>query len=378
MPDPVAPAPPAPPAATAATHAAPAPAAPQTAPPAKPATPQMPARRVEGVTKRSYQTRPANHAVPPAQPAPEVSAAAAPSPPAAAPSRADSAAQPGADKPEDAPAAATDGKPPEPSAKEPDKLSDAEESRRLARIHKAESKLQEQRQAFAREQQHLADTSKKVQIIEQAARAAQQNPLAFLAQLGIAPQAVLDAIISDGSKPEATKLQEKAAQEAEQLRAKLAEVEKTVQDSVSAQQQERHRQSVAAYKSTAIAPVLADKAACELTLRYFGGNEQAAADEVFSLQSQAFALSSAEVKAGKRSEPVVLTPGEALSRIEAHLRSQRDLLNGTSATPAKPQPTARTEPPADKPSGSQATKPAPSGNGIFKHPPKPYTVRSAR
>ena len=362
--------------ATAGAATPPAPPAATEAPkPATPPTPKPPTKRLDGVQRKAYQTRPAPHAVAPA--------AAPPAPPttkteAETANPADGATPPAPitqDKPAEAAAEAKPAEEPKPS----EKLTEAEEARRLARIHKAEAKLAADRQAFAREREAQANLAQRVQIIEKAAAAAKQDPIGFLHRaFGIAPQAVLDAIIADGSKPEATKAAEKSASEAAELRAKLADIEKTVQDSEKARQQESHRQGVAAYKTSAIAPVLADKAKYELTLRALG--EQAAVDEVYALQAKRFALTSQEVAAGKRQAPDVLTPAQAADQIEAYLRSQRDLLTGTSVAPGKSsQPTARTEPPAVQPSGSQTQKPAaPSGNGIFKPTAKPYTVRAAR
>ena len=122
-----------------------------------------------------------------------------------------------------------------------------------------------------------------------------------------------------------------------------------------------------------IAPVLADASKYELTNRVLGAN---AANEIFALQHKRFQVTQTEVQQGRRRAPEILTPAQAADQIEKHLRSQRDLYSGTSVAPAKaPQISARTEPPAATPSGSQTPNPA-TRKGGFRAFPKAMTVKA--
>ena len=331
-----------------------------------------------GAPERKFSVKPAIHAPPPK--APEPAAAAAPNTTGTA--RSDAVPAPGtvpaAAPVVDAGAPPAAAAPPEPSTpgEAAPKLDAAEEAKRLARINRADAKLQAERRAFADQQRQHQGTVQRIAQIEQAARHAQTNPLGFLQQaFGVSPQAVLDSIIKEGAKPEATRAQEKAATEAAELRAKIAQLEQSVQTASQAQAEAATRQQVEAYKAQTIAPVLADASKYELTNRVLGTN---AANEIFALQHKRFQVTQAEVQAGRRRAPEILTPAQAADMIEKHLRSQRDLLSGTSVAPAQaPQPTARIEPPAAKPSGSQTPNQA-ARKGGFRAFPKSMTVKTIR
>jgi hypothetical protein len=350
----------------AAPPATPAPAATDTST-VKPAqTPRAAPRRIDGVLKKSFGVRPAQHEPPPKDAPPAATTEGATVPQADAGTNDHTPAATASTQ--ESTTAATD-----PGAA---KLTDAEESRRMARINRAEAKLQADRRAFADERAKHAGALSKVQLIEQARELANKDPLRFMAEaFGVAPKAILDSIIAEGAKPEATKLEEKSGREAAELRAKIAELEKSVQTAAEAQKAEAARRDVAAYKSSAIVPVLADATKYELTRRALGDK---AADEVFDLQQKRFLITQDEVRAGRRQQPEVLSPAQAADLIEQHLRSQRDLLTGASVAPAKlTQPTARKEPPPVSPSGSQTQNPAGTG-GKFRVAPKPYNVKSVR
>jgi hypothetical protein len=365
---------------------APAPAATAPAPPK--AAPPRPT--VSGLSRKVVQTRPGRSSLPlpPAQPAAAPPPAVATTQPASGASPAGisatgvaPAAAPGADsaaapKPaEPAPAAAD--KPPEPPPPKPEtKVTEAEEARRLARISRAEKDLATKQQSFAQQQAQHAEDLKRVQLVSQAAELAKKNPLGFMQQaFGLTPQQILDSIIAEGARPAAAKAADDAARRQAEVDAKLADFEKTLQSSAEAEKARAHAESVAAYKTSAIAPVLADKAKYELTLRALGDK---AVDEVFSYLETRYQITSAEVRSGKRRAPEVLTPAQAADRIEAHLRSQRDLLAGTSVAPgAAPQTTTRLEPPADPKSGSQTQNPAPP-RGVFRPAKQPVVIRSKR
>lgn len=380
---------------TAPTTATPATAAPATpgpgiASPAAPAVaaPAAPAarRRIDGVQKKAYGTRPAQHSPPPKVAASAATSASNEGPSAVGPaaaSGADAAAgSPAPDKPGGVPSAApaAEGAAADPPA-EAAKLTEAEESKRLARINRADQKvaaerqqLAHDRQTFAAERQHHAAALAELDQVRQLVPTVRQNPLAFLQKFGVGPQQILDAIVADGAKPAATKVQEQLTSDAAEWRAKVAELEKSVQTAAETQRQQALAREVEAYKTSAILPVLADTAKYELTHRVLGSK---AADEVHALQQQRYLVTQSEVQQGRRQQPEVLSPAQAADLIEQHLRSQRDLLSGTTVEPAKaPQTTARTEPAPVKTSGSQTTKPATAGS--WRHPPKPYQVKSVR
>lgn len=272
---------------------------------------------------------------------------------------------------------ATESKPAD-AATTPDKpvetLSEAEFSKRMARLNRQAEKVAQERQAFAREREQAQVVAQRLQIIERAAAAAKQNPIAFLQQLGVGSQAVLDAIIADGAKPEATKLEEARAKEAEAFNRRVAELEKQMKDAQEAQARDKWTADAAAYVTATVAPLFADTAKYELTLRALGSPE-AAANEVFDLQRKRYALTLAEVREGKRQHPEALTPEQAADRIEALLRSQLNKLTGTSAKPAEtPKTTNRVEPANANPNGSPTHKTA-TPVGRYSTPRKPYSTR---
>lgn len=377
MPDAPAPAPAPPAVATPAPSAPTTPEAAATPPQPTGATPKStPVVKRLGQQPKTYTTKPANHALPPkeapapaptvepaaAQPATETSPSAAASPAAVAPSVADSAAapEPGTEPPK------TD---------EP-KLTEAEEARRIARINRASQKLTEQQRAFAEERRQHAEGLRRVALIDQFAKQGAENP-ALIPQLlhqafGWAPQKVLDGYVAEGAKPEATRMQEESARQAQAQAEKIAALEKQVQDAVRLQQEQKIADDVRNYKRATILPAL-DTAKHELTLREFGSPESAA-DAIFELQEKRFRLTQREVAEGKRAVPELLTPSQAADLYEAHFKSLKDKWSGTSATPA-PAPTAkRTEPAPASPSGSTAQKPA--LNGTYKPPARSFQVRS--
>ncbi len=338
-------------------------------------------RKMLGAPQRTYAVKPATHSPPPkVEATPPAAADATIVQPATPPAGGQVSAPSTATEPNRGSndSAAVDGRSADvPTAtQDPAKLDAAEEAKRLARITRADQKLQAERRTFAEERARHEQSLARVQTIEKAAQLAKTNPLAFMQQaFGVAPQQILDSIITEGAKPEATRAQEKSASEAAELRAKLAEIEKTVQATAQAQNAERNARDVEAYKISAIVPILADATKYELTRRALGDK---AADEVFALQRNRYNVTAAEVAAGRRRTPEVLSPAQAADMIERHFRSQRDLLTGASVDPAKPpQTTARTEPPAVQPSGSQTQNQA-ARTGGFRAPPKPYKVRSIR
>lgn len=361
-----------------------APAAPATTAPT-PATTEAPAvsptpagkphaqsRLKAFVTPKTYGTKPAAKAPMPATPAAAPAApaegapkAAAESAPASPPAEGDSHAASGA--PEPAKAETVADKPAE-------ALSDAEFAKRMARLTRASEKIAQERQAFAQERETYKTIAQRQQIIEQAVQTAKNNPLGLLAQLGVQPQAVLDAIIADGAKPEATKLEEARAREAEAFSKRVADLEKQVKDAHEAQAKQKWEADAADYQRNAVLPVLKDSAKYELTLRALGSPEAAAA-EIFALQQKRYQVTLAEVREGKRERPEVLSPEQAASKIENLLRSQLSKLSGTSAKPEeKPANATRPEPATDKTNGSPTHKTA-ATPGRYSTPRKPYTTR---
>lgn len=379
MPDAPAP-PPAPAAAPAAAPSPDAAAAPAPAGDPRPtgATPKpAPIVKRLGQERRSYTTRPANHTPPPkvapapvappdvaaAQPAPEASVAALTSP--AAPSSADSAAAPKELLP-----------PPEaPKPGEETKLTDAEEARRIARINRASQKLSEQQRAFAEEKRVHQDALRRVGILDQVSKqgVAPGAKLQLLQQVfGWTPQQILDDIVAEGAKPEATRVQEETARVARSQAEQIARLEKQVQDAVKLQQDQKIADDIRSYKQATILPAL-DTAKHELTLREFG-SPQAAADAIFELQEKRFRFTQREVAEGKRAAPELLTPSQAADLYETHFRSLREKWGGASAPPAPGSTANRTEPAPASPSGSPAQKPA--LNGTYKAPKPSFSVRS--
>lgn len=367
----------APPAATTPAAApaatAPAPAATETpvATPAPPGKPHAQKKLQAFVTQKTYGTKPAAKA--PMPPTPAATAPAEGAPKAAAepvtasslPAESDSTAASGA--PETAKAEPASDKPAE-------ALSDAEFAKRMARLTRASEKIAQERQAFAQERENFKTIAQRQQIIEQAVHTARSNPLGLLSQLGVQPQAVLDAIIADGAKPEATKLEEARAREAEAFSKRVADLEKQVKDAHEAQAKQKWEADAADYQRNAVLPVLKDAAKYELTLRALGTPEAAAA-EIFALQKKRYQVTLAEVREGKRDRPEVLSPEQAALRIENLLRSQLSKLSGTSAKPEeKPANATRPEPANDKTNGSPTHKTA-APPGRYSTPRKPYTTR---
>jgi len=310
--------------------------------------------------------RPTRHDVATAAPAPAANAAPPaptdkPMPGASAPPAVPTTTPPTTEQAQPttpAPDAAAAAKPPEPP-----KLDEAEEAKRMARIRTAEGRLAQDRatfaqekSAFAQERASHAQALEQLKTIQQAAQTARQDPIAFMRRLGVEPSVILEALIADGAKPPAARQQEIDAARDREYRARLDEIQRQLQASQEAQAQRAQAEQVSQYKTATIAPVLADKAKYELTLRALGDK---AVDEVFAVQQAFYQRSQRLIQEGKLSEPVVLSPAEAADKLEANYRSQRDLLSGTSAKPAPaPQPPTRPEPPAAPTSGSPAPNPA--------------------
>ena len=288
-------------------------------------------------------------------------APAAPPVAAAAPVDAKAPAAPAIDAKPPEPAKVGD-KPPEPAEKPPEAatLTAAEEARRLARINRAAQKLQEERAAFqqstAQHQQSLARAKALEDHFAGAHREANADPLGFLARtFGINAQAVLDRVIAEGVKPEATRMQESAAAEAAALKAKIDGLEAEIRRGQQESQAQRDAREAHEYKAAAIAPTLADPK-YSLTTRVLGAR---AADEVFSLQLAQFKLTGE-----------ALTPAAAADRIEAHFRSQRDLLAGGNVNASESAAAARTEPP------KSPGPPTPTRPSFSTSVPKSYKVRA--
>lgn len=366
-------APAAPPAAALPAATPPAPAAP--AAEVKPASTGPAVRKMLGqVTKKTYSTRssatspmPTAPATPESAPAPST-APATPDGTAFTPG-ADSGAAPRAEAKETA-AAESAAEP----AEKPEALTEAEFSRRMAKLTRASENVAKQRQDFARERQEHAQNLQKLQIVERAAQAAKANPLAFLQQaFGIQPQQVLDAIIADGAKPEATRAQEQNSEQAKQFDERLKKYETELAQEREARAREKLATDFAEYQDKSIVPLFANAKKYELTLRYFDGNTKAAASEVFALIQNRYNFTLREAQEGKRQGPETLSPDKAADLIELTLKQRRDKLTGSSVPPSEPTPPKRQEPATASANGSPTHNR--THDGRYSTPRKPYTVK---
>jgi hypothetical protein len=357
---------------------------------------------------RSFATRPANRTI---DTAPAAAPAAAPGTasaghalPAAAPGTSEPTQQRGAQKADAVPGAAPKpGEQPAAAAApeaepKPETVTATEESKRIARIHRAEAAHQEkvaadrraiaeERAAFDRDRATSAERLKRAELIDQIRDKPPASRLKFLQEVfGWQPQQIIDELVAHSQKKPEELQREQTQSEIAAANARLAQLEKERQAETSAREQERAAAQIAQYKTEHIAPVLADRAKYELTHRALGDK---AVDEVFSLQRARHDL----IAAGKAGRAI---PGSGLSAeqaaaepfwsaaecaevIEAHFKKQRDTLSGTSAPSAKPpEPTKTDEPPRASASGSQAQKP-PNGAGTnFRSFPKPFVRKAVR
>ncbi len=365
------------PAPISAAPAPPAPA-PSTNTPANAMPPTHVQRRTLGVPQRMIQRAPsrANAPVPTvaASPLPTSAASATvPAPTTAAGLRPpEPTAAVGITEP--APSAATEVPDAAAAEPEPEKITASEESRRIARINRAAQKLEGDRRAFAAERAAAAQATARIAVLEghfrSAGAAAKADPLGFLqSTFGVAPQAVLDRIIAEGAKPEATRAQEAGAQQAAALQKKFDELQAEMQRSARENAQQKAARETDEYKRYAIAPTLAQADKYPLTMRALGAN---AVNEVFALQEARYKVTQAEVAAGRRDKPVLLTPSQAADMIEHHYRSQRDLLTGANVAPGKPAASTRIDPAKAK-AGSQT-----QSTGGYEPPQRSFTIRSKR
>src|ERR1700690_665480 len=266
------------------------------------------------------------------------------------------------------PAPAPPAPPPAEPAAEPEELTAAEESKRLARINRADQKLQAERRAFAQECQQHTQGLQRAQALEQhfqgGAREAQADPLAFLQRtFGISPQSVLDRVIAEGAKPEATRAQETAARQAAELQAKIQGLESEMQRAAKENAQQRAAQQTEEYKRSTIAPVVADTAKYPLLHAYCRGTGIDPVNEVFS---------GIEVRWRATNGKEILTPETVADTFEKHLRSQRDLLTGANGAPAKLTSPPRIDP-AKATNGSQTQNRA---GGVYASPQKSFKIRA--
>lgn len=267
----------------------------------------------------------------------------------------------------DTPAAAA----PEPDKAAEQQITAAEGAKRLARINRADQKLQADRRAFAQVQQQHAQSLQRAQQLEAHFRGAHQevqaDPLAFLQRtFGISPQAVLDRVIAEGAKPETTRAQEAQARELAEFRARQQEMDEWRKRQEQQSQQQLSAQQIAMHKATQIVPVLEsapDK--YKLTLQEHGG--QGAVDQIFALQVARLNL----IQQGKMPANSGLTPQAAADMIEAHYQSLRDRLNGTNVAPAKLSAPPRSEP--AKPSNGSQTA---NRTGMPYAPARSFSIRA--
>lgn len=367
--------PPAPPPAPAPQAAEAPAAAPAPAKPPAPAAPKVTVHR-PGDGPRKVVTRPhptysaptlPAPAAPPVSPPPAASASDKPAeatPPAAAPTPpkpADAAAPPEPPKAE--------AKPPEP------KITEAEEARRIARIHRQEAKLSEERQRFAQERAAHAQDVQRVRILEQLRT--KPPPPADRLQLietvfGWRAQDILDAVIAQGAQTPEQKAAATAAATAEAERQRLAQLEQTVQNGIAEQRRREEHAQLEAYKATAVAQTLADKTRHPNLHRALGDE---AVNEVFALQEARYNESLPQIRQGLRASPEVLTPQQAADIIEAYFKQLHDKLAGTNVAPAPAPATPKVEPPPASASGSQT---ATAHNAAFRPFAKSYTTKVVR
>lgn len=201
---------------------------------------------------------------------------------------------------------------------------------------------------------------------------------------GVQPQVLIDELIAHQQRPPAERQGEDFRRELAARDARLAAMEKEMQDSAQREEQSRASEQLRQYKEQHISPVLADRAKFELTHRALG---EKAADEVYSLQKARYDA----VQAGKAGKTVgnmtaaqaaalpLLSPAQAAEMIEAELRRRRDVLTGASAPPGKPPEPAKTDgPPRAEASGPPAQKPPAPSSAAWRNPPKPYTRKMIR
>ena len=262
-----------------------------------------------------------------------------------------------------APAATTE------PATEPEKISAAEESKRLAHINRASQKLQAERRAFAQERQQHTQNLQRAQALEQhfqrGAQEAQADPLAFMQRtFGISPQAILDRVITEGAKPDATRAQEAAARQAAEFQAKIAGLESEMQRAAKENEQRRTAQETEQYKRSTIAPVVADAAKYPLLHAYCRGTGADAVNEVWNgIETRWRATNGKEI----------LTPAQVADTFEKHLRSQRDLLTGANVAPARLTAPPRIDPAKATANGSQTQN---RTGGVYASPQKSFKIRA--
>lgn len=317
--------------------AAPAPASSPAASPA-PATPtarkdQGPAiRRLNGASPRAYETRPSSLSKPvaPAAAKPGPAQMAAPTvvtPPAS------TSAKPTADvapPPPSGEALAVDSAPEEPAESapaDPPEADPAEVSKRLARIAKQEAKaraaIQAERAKLDADRATHAENARRVSLFEQAMAKARQDPLAVLNMLGVAPQAVIDAILGADARAKDPAAQLESRLQA-QMQQRLDEYKKQLDADAKAQQARTQEQQIAAYKAQTLAPFIESNAAkFPLLVREHGPD---AANQVFAYQQARYRLTKGQETP---------TPEQACAVFEKHYQDQLARLTGATVAPGK-------------------------------------------
>jgi hypothetical protein len=321
-------------------------------------------RRTLGGPQRVIQRQPSKTNAPiaptaaPATIAPKVGAAEPAAEPAVGAAETHSPASPGS--------SADSAVPAEPAKPEETKLTAAEESRRLARINRADQRLQAERRSFAQEKQQHAQAMQRAQALEQhyqtGHREAHADPLAFLQRtFGISPQSVLDRVISEGAKPEATRMQEASAQQAAQLQAQIKAIQEEQQRGQREFQAQKQAADLENYKRQSIAPVVADASKYALLHTYCKAQGLDPVNEVFAGIEARY-----RATGGKQT----LQPSQVADILEKHLRSQRDLLSGVNVTPAK-----LTEPPRTAPAKANGAQTA-TRSAAYAPPVKQFKIRA--
>jgi hypothetical protein len=250
--------------------------------------------------------------------------------------------------------------------KPPDKpaVTEAEEARRIARIHREESRVAEAKRQVAEERKALQGYIQLKQTLDTIRQNPPTDKLRWIESVfGWNAQALLDDVVSTGVRtPEQqAALAEQQAKDAHDAR--LASLEQTVKNNAQSYAEERTERARQEYLNQVVAPAVADRAKFELTYRACGNDPQRVATEVLNYQ---FLVRQKEN----------ITPQQAAERIENYLKEQKSMLDGPSVkTEPAPQSTVP-EPPKPAANGQQTHQSL--LNAAFRPAPKPYTVKPVR
>ncbi|HEU5479955.1 MAG TPA: hypothetical protein VFU90_08995 [Candidatus Tumulicola sp.] len=233
------------------------------------------------------------------------------------------------------------------TAASPD-LPEPEAFRRIAAVHRAEKRFAEKQRAFAESQRTNAAQLQRVSTLENAAKAAQQNPLAAVQALGLTPQQVLDAILGDAAKTPQQR-QEEAMRATAQ---RQADIEAEIRRDRERYAQEQQTRQVTSHIEANITPIFAPTDAYPHLKHAASITGEDLGQAIYREQVRVWKAT------GGQNGGRIPTPKEIADKAESLYAQKAALLRGKSTEPTKPATSSGTAPPPANRESAQVTKPS--------------------